>query len=493
MDSDEEGIAAALAIGLEDQARPARTGDVEVISSDEGSIDVAMEVGTRLFEHRGVRLAERMRRCKKRARVPAVPAAAQAAIDHVNGCTAYRQAETINLDEAREDKPANHRFYCWTPLAMIRVCFGSMATALKSVTNRNRARRIRRALCHKSRKRKAPSKPLARSVRGVAADAASSTTQITAIRHAMAALIIAARDKMVGSLRRAVFGVMVLNYDETDMVLLKRRNLLTRRNADGTAKTRFISVTRPVMMLHCVLIWHVLLGANAEILQIPCAPAVIAATTARCILAAMLQRLPMHPSQLAARASKFIVVLVSDAAKACTKVHHLLREGGRGKYGVLLNYCAMHGLSLAINAVHKPLGVLGSLFCACNIIRRGTTFDLLWEEVSDFVQSDLEITLDKPHPDAMRRLDDILDLLEWDDPSLGDPDLVRGRAAREKWKETRVRWAAAQTSGQSQSAGHSRRWQTPCYAGRRRYRLAIGGRSSTPASHGGSLQYYYST
>ena len=52
MSSDEEGIASALAIGLADQARPARAGGVEVISSDEGSIDDAVEVGSGMLERR---------------------------------------------------------------------------------------------------------------------------------------------------------------------------------------------------------------------------------------------------------------------------------------------------------------------------------------------------------------------------------------------------------------------------------------------------------
>ena len=72
-----------------------------------------------------------------------------------------------------------------------------------------------------------------------------------------------------------------------------------------------------------------------------------------------------------------------------------------------------------------------------NIIRRGTTFNLLCQALSEFVESDLEMTIDKPHPDAMRRIGRILDLFKWDDPSLGDLELLHGHGAREKLKSTR--------------------------------------------------------
>ena len=266
-----------------------------------------------------------------------------------------------NLTVDSADKPANHRFYCWTPSALLSVCFGTVAMAQKSVSNHNKARHIKRALARKSQTRRAPSQPLARFVRGIAADEASSTTQITAVKNTVASPNVAARDKLVGSLWRAVFGVMVLSHDETEMVLLKRRNSTTRRNADGTLNIRFITVARPVKILHCVLVWQVLIGMNAKILQMPCVSAVIKHSLH---LGGNVPELPMHPTQRAPRASKFTAVLVRDA-KACTKVHHLLREGAQGKYGVLLNYCTMHGLSLAINGLHRPLGVLCSLFCAC--------------------------------------------------------------------------------------------------------------------------------
>ena len=200
-----------------------------------------------------------------------------------------------NLTVDSADKPANHRFYCWTPSALLSVCFGTVAMALKSVSNHNKTRRIKRALARKSQTRRAPSQPLARFVRGIAADEPSSTTEITAVKNTVASLIVAARDKLVGSLWRAVFGVMVLSHDETEMVLLKRRNSTTRRNADGTLNIRFITVTRPVKILHCVLVWQVLIGMNAKILQMPCVSADITATNARCIWAAIFQSCPCTP------------------------------------------------------------------------------------------------------------------------------------------------------------------------------------------------------
>ena len=297
---DELSTAAAQRVARDAEATSSCDGDAEPVNADGSDSDdsgtaAALTVGS-MFAYRGRQLAAHMRDCKRWRSHLDVDADTQAAIDHSNNHRAIRQQEIIpigkdtadvNAGDARRKPQGGNRFYCWVPMAMLRVCFGTLVMALASVKSCNKRRRIRNASLKGRKKRKAHAKPLARGTRAVADECGTSATHISQIRHAVASVIIGARDRIIDALHHASWGVLLLTYDETDQVLLRRRKLTSRPTASGRPRYKAVSVTRNVMMVHGILLWNVLGATVAQHLELICVPAILASQSARCILSAI--------------------------------------------------------------------------------------------------------------------------------------------------------------------------------------------------------------
>ena len=162
-------------------------------------------------------------------------------------------------------------------------------------------------------------------------------------------------------------------------------------------------------------------------LDVICTPSLLQSKGADTMINAILKRLPVKLSFLARKHRGLILVLMTDAAKPCDRLTRLLPKLAPATCPIVVlhAHCCMHQVSLGVGAVHKPLGVLGPLFCATNLSHKGNTWDLLRTTVHRTIRERLLITLTPPDPEHTAYMSAVLGLLEWDTDMLSDRNLQR--------------------------------------------------------------------
>jgi hypothetical protein len=192
-------------------------------------------------------------------------------------------------------------------------------------------------------------------------------------------------------------------------------------------KKRVVALTGSVFMLHAKMTSVVDNTNNNIVLDLICAPSILKSTSAQCMANAINKRLPRPLMKLAQDRGGLICVLMSDAAKSCRKLARILHLFGSVNAPIVALHilCSMHQVSLGVNATHRPLQVLGPLFCATNILHHGHTWDVLRQTVHRTVRERLQITLTPPRPEHSSMLTATLDLLEWDTDMILEDDLLR--------------------------------------------------------------------
>ena len=64
--------------------------------------------------------------------------------------------------------------------------------------------------------------------------------------------------------------------------------------------------------------------------------------------------------------------------------------------------------------------------------------DHLWQRVEEYIEKNLEITMDEPDPDVDAYISGVLDLLDWDDLLMDDADLQRRSQHRHRVQDAKA-------------------------------------------------------
>ena len=259
---------------------------------------------------------------------------------------------------------------------------------------------------------------LGRIQRHIGADLQCSRDTIRAAKCAAAWVHHNAQIKSIEELPRADPCMIQLSVDETEMTMGK-----TVKDKQGQRR-RVLPLTVPLMMLHAVF---ASVGPIAKTcVDVICPPCILQSTSAQCLLNAVQKRMPLPISKAAQRFGGVFVILMTDAAKSCKKLGRLLGKLGTALHPVVVFHflCAMHQVSLCVSMIQKPLAVLGAVFCACNLIHKGATWQLVRSTVHRSLDT-LDIRLTPPDPQHKVFFREVLLLLEWDTDMLNDEDLAR--------------------------------------------------------------------
>eukprot|EP00974_Lingulodinium_polyedra_P068409 6625018-Lingulodinium_polyedra.AAC.1 len=202
---------------------------------------------------------------------------------------------------------------------------------------------------------------------------------------------------------------------------------------NGRRGPRFVRGTCHVMVLHASL----LLGPNLH--DIVAAPAILKDTSTRCILNAILDRLPLRIEDCAIADGFLTLIVNSDSARACKLLGRALAAYYNESLNirVLQTYCVMHLVVIAANQVLKPLGIINPLFCLANLLHDSKVMSQLLDEIDERVEKHLERTVRPRDPRHKEHALQVLDLLHWDDAMLAEQhaDLRRqgmGKQARQR-------------------------------------------------------------
>ena len=339
-------------------------------------------------------------------------------------CLAILPVRGVRISFER-DKFANNERKQWTPQALQRLCFGSLATrALAERYAFVRRRQLRRAERVASQKRPVTSaraqrsSMLGRIQSHISADLECSREHIRSTKCVAAHIQHQAQLAQIRELPRKDTFLLQLSLDETEMRIGKTKPKVGKRK-------RVVALTAAVMMLHGRAI-SVSPAGKKTVVDTICAPSILQSTSAACILNGVQQRLPMSITALAQYFGKVFLILMTDAARSCKKAGRLFGLVSAATYPVIVFHflCAMHQLSLCVSHVQRPLRVLGAVFCASNLIHKGATWELLQKTVHRSLATVL-ITLEPPDPRDRHLFEAVLQLLEWDTDMIPDADLAR--------------------------------------------------------------------
>ena len=242
-----------------------------------------------------------------------------------------------------------------------------------------------------------------------------------------------ARQKtLVNALERGDVAVLQVAFDETEQRL--------SINLEGCG-SNYLNTTVSTMMVHGILHWR--LGSQDQVLNLACAPAILPDTSAASLLGGIANRLPFNMAELAGKVNTFVVVLISDAAKACRKVSRVLTSMANGAFLVLHNKCIMHQVSLSVNYCQLHVNMLGVLFCSSTLVHQGRAYDALLRNVRRLLGSPdrFQITLTPPRDEDKLYLKRALEMLDWDETLYRDHDLQRKSQSKAKKQKARDEFA----------------------------------------------------
>ena len=187
-----------------------------------------------------------------------------------------------------------------------------------------------------------------------------------------------------------------------------------------------------MMMLHGKL----LLGPAMHDIVVP--PAVLADTTTRCLLNAVLARLPMTIEDCLTENGSVTLIVNTDSARACKLLGRTMASHYTDSRNmrVLTTYCVMHLVVIAANQVLKPLKIVNSLFCLANLLHDSKVMSRVLEAVGDYVERHLVQTVRPRDPRHREHARQVLDLLHWDDALLSadDSELRRESSRKKAWQ-----------------------------------------------------------
>lgn len=297
-------------------------------------------------------------------------------------------------------------------MAILEACFGAPHKIPRKNTHRAVARRLRRGRRSSARR----TTPLSSSTTATAAHHGSCTRHVKVIREAVGQIYLERQDSELKALPPASLAVAEVAFDETERKVCVP-HIIKGRFARG--KVVAVHIVRSIMMVHATLLWSTPANkgapdqeASTRTYDLVCAPALLKSTTALNLLAGLRARLRGALDLLGAKARRFVIVLVSDNAKACKKAGRLLQKqtSATGAW-MLHSLCLSHQTMLCINEAHFPLKVLGPLFCATTLLRHGTTWLGLQENLHKYVQERLQITTSPPTSADAEYLEALLDLI----------------------------------------------------------------------------------
>ena len=360
-------------------------------------------------------------------------------LEHHNTTVAVRQGDLIDIDEVRPRRLSRATRKSGLPHAVLAACFAKREVVRCSSTRAAiRMRRFRGPRPRRKAKRRTD--PNVRSVRSVAEAASASTSHIGRLRDAVCNIIHKQQRqyfKTVVQPRRDECGILEVMFDETEIKVSKAIRLPCLK------KIKIAVTEAPVMITHGTLFWK---GSSPKGIPVVCPAVGMQSKTGQDMLAVVdrsLKEACGSVTDLAATVAIFILIVISDAAKANRLLVRHLRTRAAANTLVLHLMCFMHQVSLSVGNCYTPLKVLGPIFCGTNILRRSTWLSNFMPTLKRYIRSrkggGLDVVYDSPQsPADFRYATELLDLLEWDEQLFdNDEDLARQSQSKEKRRVAR--------------------------------------------------------
>ncbi len=303
-----------------------------------------------------------------------------AGVDRHNVRFAVRRSDVIETGRKRSKVRGKGKTKKWLPQAVQRLCFGR-PYAPPSVRKRVKGKSSVKSMIRVRVKRRSP---CASSVRATADWFESAHNHCQQLRNCLAFHYLVLQEEHLRGLPQAEHAALLVQFDETEQQLL----------VDGDR------AIFSFMMLHVTLIWTMLDGTPYKV-ECPVPPTVIADTSAKNILTAILKCMPLDLKHLKAKVAALSLILVSDSARACKKAGRHFKACAKLSHhqglidGVMVVHkpCLMHQLGIVVGSSLRTMDLIGNMFCACCLMQRGSTKRSLKAACRTYFDKSLQVVL----------------------------------------------------------------------------------------------------